>query len=132
MPYLSYLEFEEISTLDITEVEFNELLPKASILLDTVTNNFYVDNNIELDNEWRVNRFRYALVSQIEYFDEVGGTSFEAINSVPQSFSAGRTSVSNPSRYKSSGSNEIKSIIAEEVYIYLRGTGLLYSGVGTI
>lgn len=130
MPYLNFTEFNEISTLDIKEEDFNKLLPKASILLDTTTNNFYVDNDIEKDNEWRVKRFRYALVSQIEYFDEVGGTSFEAVNSVPRSFSAGRTSVSNSNRY-SSGSDDIKSIIAEEVYIYLRGTGLLYSGVGT-
>lgn len=129
MPYLTYKEFGS-STID--EETFDELLEKASALLDHITNNFYVKNNIAADTEWRAKKFKQALKSQIEYFVEAGSSTFEGLNKEPQSFSAGRTSVTNTSRYNTRGSNESKPLIAEEVYIHLNGTGLLYSGVGSL
>lgn len=129
MPYLTYDEFKDLSHKDISETKFKELIRKASAVLNAETSFFYVKNDIEKDNEWRVNQFKQALVAQIEYFDEVGSTTVEGINSAPQSFSAGRTTVTNPSRYKASDKNESKSLVAEDVYIYLNGTGLLYAGV---
>lgn len=129
MPYLTYGEFGD-STID--EETFDELLAKASALLDHITNNFYVKNNIAADTEWRAKKFKQALKSQIEYFVEVGSATFEGINKEPQSFSAGRTSVTNTSRYSIKGSNKSRTLIAEEVYIHLAGTGLLYSGVGVL
>lgn len=130
MNYLTFEEFKEFVSADIYIDEFNKLLPKASAILDNITNYFYTKNDIEKDNPWRVNRFRQALSSQIEYFHELGATTFEGINSSPQTFTAGRTSVSNASRYNPSGANESKSLVAEDVYIYLEGTGLLYAGIG--
>lgn len=127
--HLTYEEFKDLSTSEIDEPTFNSLIKKASAVLNTVTSYFYVTNDIEKDNEWRVNQFKQALCAQIEYFDEVGATSFEGINNAPQSFSAGRTSVSNTSRFNSGGANESKSLVAEDVYIFLSGTGLLYRGV---
>ena len=130
MPYLSYSEFKELAPhIEMEESEFNKLLPKASDVLDNLTSYFYVKNDIEQDNTWRVNQFKKALCAQIEYFNEVGSTTFESINNTPQTFSAGRTSVSNASRYNPSGKNESKQLVAEDVYIYLEGTGLLYAGV---
>ena len=84
---------------------------------------------MEKDNPWRVNKFKQALCAQIEYFHVLGVTTFEGINSTPQTFTAGRTSVSNASRHNPSGENETKSLIAEDVYIYLEGTGLLNRAV---
>jgi hypothetical protein len=127
MPYLTYEEFKEFSQADIDKSTFDNLIKKAVAILNNLTSYFYVKNDIEKDNEWRVNQFKQALCAQIEYFNEVGSTTFEGINQVSQSFSAGRTSVTNTSR--SNTSNESKSLVAEDVYIYLQGTGLLYRGV---
>jgi len=129
MPYLTY---EEFKNPNVDEETFDELLEKASALLDHITNNFYVKNNIAADTEWRALKFKQALKAQIDYFVEVGSTTFEGINQEPQSFSAGRTSVTNTSRYSMKGSNKSKSLIAEEVYIHLAGTGLLFAGVGSL
>lgn len=131
MPYLTYDEFKELNKADVDEETFNKLFPKATALLNNVTNHFYVINDILLDNPWRVNQFKQALCAQIEYFNELGATTFESINKAPQTFSAGRTSVSNASRYNPGGNNESKSLVAEDVYIYLEGTGLLFAGVAT-
>lgn len=129
MPYLTYEEFNKLSAKEIESGKFNQLLSKASAILDNVTSHFYVKHDIEKDNAWRVNQFKKALCAQIEYFDVLGATTFEEINNAPQTFSAGRTSVSNASRYNPSGANESKSLIAEDVFIYLEGTGLLFTGV---
>ena len=129
MPYLTFTEFKERSKSDIDELTFDSLITKASAILNNITSYFYVKNDIEQDNEWRVNQFKQALCAQIEYFHEVGSTTFESINKSPQSFQAGRTSVSNASRFNPGGQNESKPLVAEDVYIYLEGSGLLYAGV---
>jgi len=130
MPYLTYDEFKDLSDVEIEESRFKKLNKKASAVLDNITSFFYVKNDMDKDNDWRVNQFKQALCAQIEYFEEVGATTFESINNAPQTFSAGRTSVSNASRYNSGGANESKSLVAEDVFIYLEGTGLLFTGVG--
>lgn len=133
MPYLTIAEYKEFTGKNIEETKFTELLPKASDVLDHVTSHFYA--RVDIDNDiylWRVKQFKKALASQIEYFDELGATTFETINNSPQSFTAGRTSVSNASRFNPSGANESKSLIAEEVHMYLEGTGLLYGGVRSL
>src|SRR5690625_2399783 len=129
MPYLTYDEFKDLSQVDLEESKFNALIKKCSAILNNITGYFYVKNDIEKDNEWRVKQFKQALCAQIEYFHEVGATTFEGINNEPQSFSAGRTSVVNASR--SSETSTEKSVVSEDVYIYLEGTGLLFSGVST-
>lgn len=129
MAYLTYDEFKELSDADIDDQAFNSLINKASAVLNSITGFFYVRNDLEQDNLWRSRQFKQALCAQIEYFHEVGSTTFEGINQAPQSFSAGRTSVTNTSRFKAGGENESKSMVAEDVYIYLSGTGLLYAGV---
>lgn len=129
MIYLTYAEYKDLQFPDITETEFDKLLPKASAILDNVTNQFFQRIDITKYNSWTVGKFQQALCSQIEYFNELGATTFEKINSSPQSFTAGRTSVSKSSRYSNGGVSESKSLVAEDVFVYLQGTGLLYSGV---
>lgn len=131
MEYLTYNEFQKMNQSDIDELKFTSLLTKATAILDNITNHFYVRNDISVDNSWRVRQFKQALCAQIEYFKVLGATTFEEINGSPQSFSAGRTSVSNTSRFNAGGSNESKSLVAEDVFIFLEGTGLLYAGVAT-
>lgn len=129
MPYLTYEEYKEFSFTDLKEGEFKKLIKKASGVLDTITSFFYKYNDLEDDYPFRKEQFKLALGAQIEYFHEVGATTNEGVNSTPQSFSAGRTSVSNASSYKTTGKNEKKSIISEDALMYLSGTGLLYKGV---
>lgn len=130
MSYITHAEYEEITkNKEMKEEEFSRLLPLASDILDNETNNFYVFQSLEDDHLFRATKFKKALCAQITYFNDLGATTFEKINSSPQTFSAGRTSVSNASRYNSSGANESKPLVAEEVYMHLRGTGLLFSGV---
>lgn len=131
MLYLTYDEFRDQAGIDIYESTFDRLLPKASAVLDNATNHFYARHDMEQDNPWRVSQFKKALCAQIEYFNEVGATTFEGINKAPQTFSAGRTSVSNASRYNPGGKNEAKPLVAEDVFVYLEGTGLLYTGVSS-
>lgn len=129
MPYVTHEEYTGYGFGELTNVEFDKLLPKASAILDNITNHFFQRIDIEKYNEWTVNKFKQALCSQVEYFKVLGATTFEEINNSPQSFSAGRTAVSNASRFNPSGENESKSLVAEDIYIYLDGTGLLYGGV---
>ena len=133
MAYLTFEEFGELTeeSTKVTEEDFKNVLPKASAVLDYVTSHFYHRHDINKDNVWRVRQFKLGLCSQIEYFSVLGATTFEEINNAPQTFQAGRTSVSNASRYNPSGANESKPLVAEDVYIYLEGTGLLYRGVKT-
>ena len=130
MPYLTYEEYQSFGFTELEEAEFNRLLPKASDVIDNVTSHFYKFHNFEEDAPFRREQFKKAVGAQIEYFHEVGATTFEGINKSPQTFQAGRTSVSNTSRYNPSGTNERKPLVAEEVYMYLEGTGLLYRGIG--
>lgn len=131
MGYLTFEEFQKITgKKDEYKETFSKYDRKATAVIDNITNRFYQLNKIDEDPVlFRVNQFKLALCSQIEYFGELGADTFESINKAPQTFSAGRTSVSNGSRYNSSGANESKSLVAEDIYIYLEGTGLLYRGV---
>jgi hypothetical protein len=130
MPYLTYEEYKDFGFAELEESEFNRLLPKASDVVDGVTRHFYKFNNLDDDVPFRKEQFKKAVGAQIEYFHELGATTFEGVNKAPQTFQVGRTSVSNTSRYNPSGKNESKSLVAEEVYMYLEGTGLLYKGIG--
>lgn len=133
MPYIEFEEFKDFTgKTDDFKAVFEKYLSKSTAVLDSITNYFYQFNKIEEDPiGFRVKQFKLALASQIIYFDEVGADTYESINNAPQSFSAGRTSISNASRYNPSGNNESKSLTAEDVYLYLEGTGLLYRGVSS-
>lgn len=130
---MNFEEFKELTGVSDEYIEnFDKYLAKATAVIDNVTNYFYQFNDILTDRvTFRVRRFKLALCAQIMYFAEVGADTYESINNAPQSFSAGRTSISNASRYNPSGNNESKSLTAEDVYLYLEGTGLLYRGVSS-
>lgn len=131
MAYITFDEYKELTAAANDNVDkFNANLSKASAVIDSITNNFYQFNDLETDKvKFRADRFKLALCAQIDYFIEVGGNTFEAVNKAPQSFSVGRTSISSGSRNNASGQNETSQLVAEDVYIYLEGTGLLYRGV---
>lgn len=134
MAYLTFEEFKELTNkTDDFKDTFNKYLLKATAIIDNTTNRFYQFNSIADDPiDFRVKQFKLALCAQIIYFGEVGADTHESINKAPQSFSAGRTSVSNGTRYNASGQNESKSLVSEDIYIYLEETGLLYRGVKSL
>ena len=131
MAYITFDEYTELTAAANDNVDkFNANLSKASAVIDNITNNFYQFNDLETDKvKFRADRFKLALCAQIDYFIEVGGNTFEAVNKAPQSFSVGRTSISSGSKNNASGQNETNQLVAKDVYIYLEGTGLLYRGV---
>lgn len=133
MNYLTYAEMVEIVGDDrVSEVDYKKYQKRACDALDSVTNNFYHFCDISKDYAFRSGKFKEALAAQIVYFSEMGGDTYEAINKAPQSFSVGRTNVSNGSRYNAGGENESKKLVSEDVYLYLEGTGLLFRGGGCL
>lgn len=128
MSYLTYEEYNDLGFSKVDETEFEELIRKASDVIDDVTGFFYKHNDFINDHEFRRNQFKKAVAAQIEYFNELGGTTTESINKTPQSFSAGRTSVSMGGRNQTTG-HERKTLLSNDAIGYLRWTGLLYTGV---
>lgn len=127
MAFLTIAEYTaEGNYRDINQDEFDQLLKKAENLLDVITDSFYQLNEFDSDNEWRKQRVKRALISQIDYFKETRKTTAEGLNNAPKSVSLGRTTISQSDRY---GTNGSKSIVSEEMNTYLQGTGLLYRGI---
>ncbi|PWU66575.1 hypothetical protein [Gracilibacillus dipsosauri] len=128
MPYIDYDFYTNVYKGDtITQEEFDKLLPKASDVLDDLTNDYYQFKDLESDIPWRRDKFKKAVACQIEFFYEVGSTTSEGIND-PQSVSIGRTTMSN-GRSDSRNDNSSKNIVSNDVFMYLRTTGLLYRGL---
>ena len=132
MPYMTYEEFTIIAGNRVSEEKFDLYLSKASAVLDNITDSFYQFHDISKDFKHRSERFKEALAAQISYFNEMDGDTYEALNKAPQTFSIGRTSVSNGTRYNAGGENESKKLVPEDVYVYLEGTGLLFRGAGGV
>lgn len=128
---MAYLTLEEYNAFGYTKLEsdtFDELISKASDFLDSQTRDFYHYNDLETDIEYRKTKFKKAVALQVEYMYQSGATSTYDANT-PQSWSIGRTSVSESSRYSNTGRNEAPSIICEDAILMLSGTGLLFRGV---
>src|SRR5690625_53480 len=131
MPYLTHDEYKEFGFTELDDTEFNKLVKRAGDAVDSVTRHFYKINDLDGDMAFCRDQFKKAVGCQIEYFHETKAVTTEGMNSSPQTFSAGRTSVSNASRYSRGGAEEKKSLISDDVFMHLYGTGLLYAGVAT-
>ena len=128
MAYLSYTEYEALGLSNLTASEFDDLISKASFVLDSQTRDFYQFTDLESDMPYRKQKFKMAIALQVEYMHQSNATSTYEANT-PQSWSIGRTSVSEASRYSNTGRNEAPSIVCEDALIALSGSGLLYRGV---
>lgn len=127
MPYLTYDEYQNFGFSDVTADDFPKLEQKASDVLDSITRDFYQLNDLESDFPLRRDKFKKAVAAQIEYFNDMGGTSAHELNN-PLSVSIGRTSISSGVRNQA----KLNNIVADDVYMYLRNTGLLYRGIEVI
>lgn len=127
MPYLTYEEYQGIGFSDVAEGDFSKLERKASDVLDSITRDFYQHHDLELDVALRRDKFKSAVAAQIDYFNDMGGTSAHELNN-PLSVSIGRTSISSGAKNQA----KLNNIVADDVYMYLGNTGLLYSGIEVI
>lgn len=128
MAYLTFTEYEELGYTSLEEDDFNNLIAKASTFIDSQTRDFYHYNDLETDIEYRKTKFKKAVALQVEYMHQSGATSTYDANT-PQSWSIGRTSVSESSRYSNTGRNEAPTIVCEDAILALSGSGLLFRGV---
>lgn len=127
MSYLTYAEYDKFGYEKLTNEEFNKFVSKACDFMDIQTRDFYQKNDLETDVTYRKSKFKKAVALQIEYMCQSDSTTTYEINT-PQSWSIGRTSASEASRYSNTGKNEAPSIISEDAIAMLSGTGLLYRG----
>ena len=127
MEYLTYDEYIQFGFAEIEKTEFDSLLPKASDVVDSVTRSFYKFNDLENDVPFRREQFKKAIAAQIQYFHDMGGASSHELNEA-QTVTIGRTTVSTSNRNSSQEKSKNK-LISDDVFMYLRYTGLLYRGV---
>lgn len=127
MPYLTYSEYLDFGFTEIEGTEFQKLLPKASDVIDSITRYFYRYNAIEKDVSFRREQFKKAIGAQIEYFHDLGATSTHELNT-PLTVNLGRTQVSTGE----ANQKKVNTLVAPDVYMYLRDTGLLYRGIGVV
>lgn len=126
---LTYGEYTQLSIDPVDESEFDKLLKRAIITLNVVTRHFYNFIDFEEDYDFRKTQVKAALAFQVDYFNEVGATTFEGMNRTPQSVSLGRTTITQSSS-RVADNNRVISIIPQEAINALQGTGLLSRGVG--
>lgn len=127
MPYLTYEEYLDFGFAEIEDAKFQRLLPKASDVIDSITRYFYRYNAIEKDVPFRREQFKKAIGAQIEYFHDLGATSTHELNT-PLTVNLGRTQVSTGE----ANQKKVNTLVAPDVYMYLRDTGLLYRGIGVV
>ena len=128
MAYLTYTEYEALGLSNLTASEFNDLIGKACFVLDSQTRDFYHFTDLESDTLYRKRKFKMAVALQVEYMHQSSATSTYEANT-PQSWSIGRTSVSESSRYSNTGKNEAPTIVCDDAILALSGSGLLFRGV---
>lgn len=126
---LTYGEYTQLSIDPVDESEFDKLLKRAITTLNVVTRHFYNFIDFEEDYDFRKAQVKAALAFQVDYFNEVGATTFEGMNRTPQSVSLGRTTITQSSS-RVANNNRVISIIPQEAINALQGTGLLSRGVG--
>lgn len=125
MPYLTYEEYNGLGFSEMDETEFDKLVKKAGDVIDGITRFFYQFNELEDDVKFRRNQFKKAVAAQIEYFNDIGATSSHEINN-PLTVQIGRTQVGTGANNQ----KEKNKIVSRDAYMHLRGTGLLYRGLG--
>ena len=128
MAYLTYTEYEALGLSNLTQSEFDDLISKASFVLDSQKRDFYQFTDLESDMPYRKQKFKTAVALQVEYMHQSSSTSTYEANT-PQSWSIGRTSVSESSRYSNTGRNEAPTIVCDDAILALSGSGLLFRGV---
>lgn len=125
--YITQEEYEEF-TGETAPNNFKKLEEIASAELDSVTR-FYFRFN-ELGNDFKSQQFKKALMLQIDFFVQGKAHSVEQLNNKPDSVKIGDTTVSYNRTGTGAESSKRDSALSNDALNALRGTGLLYRGVG--
>lgn len=128
MPYLTFIEYNSIGFSNVTEADFPKLERKASDVLDSITRDFYQHNDLETDYLVRRDKFKKAVAAQIDYFNDMGGTSAHQLNN-SLSVTIGRTQMSVGDSNQKKLNN---TIVSDDALMYLRSMGLLYRGIEVV
>ena len=131
--YLTQEEYDNYGFEPIAEMfSFDNLLLRATLILDNITRHFYVNHDIEKDSQWRADKFKKALSMQIEYFIVNEAFTSSQLNDRPLTVQIGRTSISKKGKGQyATNESDVVELVCPDVYIALEGTGLLYRGVET-
>ena len=128
MPYIDYQYYtDEFKGVSLDEGTFSSLVSRASNAVDQMTNYRIVSLGFDNLHDSIKQRIRMAVASQVEYVHINGGivgTQSDDLTSVSiNSFSYSKAPSS------SAGG---RPVVGPTALNYLKGTGLLYSGVTTI
>jgi hypothetical protein len=124
---------EYVATMHVTEApaDFEELAVLAGGYLDEVTGDYYQLHDIADDSfALRVSRFKRAVMLQIRYMADSGlktATAYKASLAQSVSQTIGKTAVSK--NFGGVTANVSGTIVCDEAYRGLHGTGLLFAGV---
>ena len=126
MPYIDYQFYtDEFKGVSLSEDAFNNLVSRASDLIDQVTN-FKIET-IGFENLYPAyqQRVKKAVAAQVEYMHVNGGI----VNMQTADLSS--ASLGSFSYAENGSSGQVMKTTSKSAIDYLRGTGLLYSGVMT-
>lgn len=125
--YLSKEEYKELLGAEAPS-NFDTLLAKASVVLDTETRRYYQFNDLEMDKvALRKRAFKMAIAMQINFYVISEADTVEGMNNQPTSVRIGDTSVTYGNKSDSKG-NARMSAVSQDALNVLVGTGLLYRG----
>lgn len=129
---MAYVMFDECQKIlgkeRLTESQFDKYLPKAEEVVDQLTMRHYQFNNINEDSiTFRVKQFKKAVCVQVLYFSDMESDTAEGLNSVPDTVTIGRTTVSMNGKRQVSSRN--RALVATDTLVCLSCTGLLYRGI---
>lgn len=130
MAYITFEECEEYLGEDrLTEEQFDKYILKAEEVVDQLTMRHYQFNDINEDSvRFRVKQFKKAICAQVLYFSDMDSDTAEGLNSVPDTVTVGRTTVSMNGKRQATG-NRNRSLVATDTLVCLSCTGLLYRGI---
>ena len=126
MPYIDYQFYiDEFKGVSLSEDVFNNLVGRASDLIDQVTN--YKIETIGFDNLYPAyqQRVKKAVAAQVEFLHVNGGIVGM------QSSDSSNVSIGKFSYATGDSSKGLSKSISDSALAYLNGTGLLYRGVVT-
>jgi hypothetical protein len=122
--YLNFAEYSEYGLSEVSEMDFGDLLKRASRAIDFVTNNYYIRFDLADDvvNLRRL-KFKEAIACQIDYLQTTGILSAE-----DKATLTGQTIGSVSVSYVTNTEGKTKSNVCQDALNLLQSVGLLYRG----
>ena len=131
MKYLTNEEMQELANeLPGTFPEITRLVAEAEKLVNIYTRRFYFYNDFQNENKFIKECIKDAIREQVRYLYNTNTSMLEEINDTPQTLTIGRMTISNASKYGSSGkSGNSRSVACLGFMDNLSATGRLWRGV---